>query len=315
MEEEKFKIKFESGAFSEDAKHTQRSNFGNDVVPFSTEIQRLSPLIDELDRYDDFGMLKNDLSNYKMTSSTGKYGIKYNKTVHERVDVINEHQKRAAEDFLKVLRGFGLLADVVGSGKTFEAGVVLSELALRGVIKNMLIVVPEQVLSSWIDVIEMKFGFGKGKLFVANDDLNSIFTQEEEFEILNLNGKRIFRPKKAIIVTYENFVKWKGAGKYSNDVLFDVIVVDEAHHLCEEQGLGANALYLLSSMMALKKSFGTTYCLLLSATPHSGNLANMFRLWYFIRCKGGNPDDFLKEGDDNRSEEYLKEQNYYKNFI
>ena len=101
MEEEKFKIKFESGAFSEDAKHTQRSNFGNDVVPFSTEIQRLSPLIDELDRYDDFGMLKNDLSNYKMTSSTGEYGIKYDKTVHERVDVINEHQKRAAEDFLK----------------------------------------------------------------------------------------------------------------------------------------------------------------------------------------------------------------------
>lgn len=98
-------------------------------------------------------------------------------------------------------------------------------------------------------------------------------------------------------------------------MLFDVIVVDEAHHLCEEQGSGAGALYLLSSMMALKKSFGTTYCLLLSATPHSGNLANMFRLWYFIRCKGGNPDDFLKDSDEHRSQEYLKEQEYYKNFI
>lgn len=315
MDELKFKIKFENGAFDEDAKHTQRSNFGNEVVPFSTEIQRLSPLIDELDRYDDFGMLKNDLANYKMTAATGEYGIKFDKTVHERVDVINEHQKRAAEDFLKVLRGFGLLADVVGSGKTFEAGVVLSELALRGVIKNMLIVVPEQVLANWIEVIEMRFGFGKGRLFVASDDLNSIFSNEEDFEILNLNGKRIFRPKKAIIVTYENFVKWKGTGKYSNDVLFDVIVVDEAHHLCEEQGSGAGALYLLSSMMALKKSFGTTYCLLLSATPHSGNLANMFRLWYFIRCKGGNPDDFLKDSDEHRSQEYLKEQEYYKNFI
>lgn len=62
----------------------------------------------------------------------------------------------------------------------------------------MLIVVPEQVLANWIEVIEMRFGFGKGRLFVASDDLNSIFSNEEDFEILNLNGKRIFRPKKQL---------------------------------------------------------------------------------------------------------------------
>ena len=36
--------------------------------------------------------------------------------------------------------------------------------------------------------------------------------------------------------------------------------------------------------MATKKKANSTYCVLLSATPHSGNLEKMFRLWYFIRC-------------------------------
>lgn len=314
MGNENFKIEFVGEPFSEDKKNTQRSNFGDDVVNYSKEIQFMNPLVEELDKYDDFSALKIDLNKYAKTSESGEYGIEYDAAIHERGVVIKEHQKKAAENFLKVLRGFGLLADVVGSGKTFEAGVVLSELAVRGVIKNMLIIVPEQVYDSWVDVIENKFGLGKGQLFKVGDDINKLFVNREDFEVINLNGKDIFRPKKAIIVTFEDFVKWK-KGPYQNDVLFDVIVVDEAHHLCEENGNGAKALYLLSSMMKLKKSFGTTYCLLLSATPHSGNLANMFRLWYFIRCKGGNPDDFLKESDDERSDEYVKEHNYYLNFI
>ena len=316
MSDEKFRVEFIGEPFSEDKKNTQRSNFGDDVVGFDKEIQKMNPLVEELDKYDDFSGLKIDLSKYAKTESSGEYGIQYDSGIHERGTVIKEHQKKAAENFLKALRGFGLLADVVGSGKTFEAGVVLSELAARGVIKNMLIIVPEQVYDSWVDVIENKFGLGKGQLFKLEDDVNKLFNNREDFEVINLNGKDIFRPKKAIIVSYENFVKWKkGSGQYQNDVLFDVIVVDEAHHLCEEKGSGAKALYLLSSMMALKKSFGTTYCLLLSATPHSGNLANMFRLWYFIRCKGGNPDDFLKDTDDLRSDEYRKEHDYYLNFI
>lgn len=65
---------------------------------------------------------------------------------------------------------------------------------------------------------------------------------------------------------------------------------------------------LLSLMMETKKKANMTYCLLLSATPHSGNLEHMFRLWYFIRCKGGNPGDFDEKDDKDRSADYNKEK-------
>jgi len=95
-------------------------------------------------------------------------------------------------------------------------------------------------------------------------------------------------------------------------VLFDVVVVDEAHHLCAEEGRYAKAMKLLSLLMQTKKKANSTYCVLLSATPHSGNLEKMFRLWYFIRCKGGNPDDFDIKEDKERTDEYRKEKLYYK---
>ena len=90
----------------------------------------------------------------------------------------------------------------------------------------------------------------------------------------------MFKPNSPIIVKTEDFVKWQPHA--IDNVLFDVVVVDEAHGLCEEEGENAQALKLLSIMMSTKKRAKKTYCVLLSATPHSGNLEQMFRLWYFI---------------------------------
>ncbi len=66
---------------------------------------------------------------------------------------------------------------------------------------------------------------------------------------------------------------------------------------------------LLSLLMVTKKRANSTYCVLLSATPHSGNLDKMFRLWYFVRCKGGNPDDFDVKDDKDRTIDYKKKKN------
>ena len=119
------------------------------------------------------------------------------------------------------------------------------------------------------------------------------------------------RPNRPIIVDVDIFSQWKYAEKF----LADVIVVDEAHHLSEEAGKYAGAMRLLSEMMQTKKKAEATYCLLLTATPHSGNLENMFRLWYFVRCKGGNPSDFDEKDDKDRTRQYREEKNYYKEYI
>lgn len=260
--------------------------------------------VEELDRYDDFDALKISNDKYARTANTGAYGIPYDASKHVDNSVIFKHQSVAAGAFLKDLRGFGLLADVVGSGKTFEAALILSELAVRGKLKSMLLVVPGQVYDGWIDVLEMQFGLGKGVLFEAKSHIKG----HADFLAAGIRFDKQNRPDRPIIVKMEDFASWDiGLASY----LFDVIVVDEAHHLCKEEGEYAKAMKLLSMMMQTKKRANTTYCLLLSATPHSGNLVNMFRLWYFIRCKGGNPNDFDEKDESRLSEEYKKEKEHY----
>ena len=302
--EKKYSIDCVDGAFDKDL---QQAGLSGEICAYDSTMAKMMECMEELDRYDDFATLKIDLNAYEKKDDKSEYGIK--KTyIHDEANskyVILPHQKTAAEKFLKELRGFGLLADVVGSGKTYEACIVLSELAARGKIKSLLLVVPEQVYDDWKGVLEIKFGMGKG---VLKEVKEARFGECDAVE-----GTDFIRPKSPIIVKAEDFANWEeGAIK---DVLFDAVVVDEAHHLCMEEGRYAKSMKLLSLMMETKKKANSTYCILLSATPHSGNLDKMFRLWYFIRCKGGNPDDFDEKEDKYRTDSYRKEKEYYKNNV
>ncbi|MDE7209433.1 MAG: DEAD/DEAH box helicase [Clostridia bacterium] len=291
----KFTLRCGDGAFDKDV---QRSKIAGEVRPFDAKMATLTKCAEELDRYDDFAELKIKPDVYK--NQGGKYGII--PLADKGGQTILKGQQSAVTIFLKELRGFGLLADVVGSGKTFEACAILSELAVRGKMQSLLLVVPSQVYDSWINVLENLFGLGEGVLLQVKDPE---FGECDEV----LDGY-VRRPKRPVIVKTEDFVKWNE--NQIKDALFDVVVVDEAHHLCTEEGEYAKAMKLLSLLMVTKKRANSTYCVLLSATPHSGNLDKMFRLWYFIRCKGGNPDDFDVKDDKDRTLDYKKEKEYYR---
>ena len=286
------KIKFMAGAFD---KSFERSGL-SDRKNFTKHVADMNKEASVLDRYDEFSELS--LSPSDFASDGGEYGIPEIKQIHSGRERLLPHQILATKAFLKELRGFGLLADVVGSGKTFEACSVLSELAAKGKISTALIIVPSQVYDTWIDVLEVKFGLGKGVLKEMKDTLDE--------DMLSRCENGMFKPNSPIIVKTEDFVKWQPHA--IDNVLFDVVVVDEAHGLCEEEGENAQALKLLSIMMSTKKRAKKTYCVLLSATPHSGNLEQMFRLWYFIRCKGGNPEDFDVKNDAVRTADYRNEK-------
>lgn len=306
MKEQKYEIKFTEAAFSADE---QRSNLQG-RRKYTRAVAAAQKDAEALDSCDDFRKLVIDPALYEKDQSG--YGIAFDRGVHRAGGgVILKHQQRAAESFLRDLRGFGLLADTVGSGKTFEAGVILSELAARGKVKSLMVVAPDQVYENWVSVLEGEFGLGKGVLFQVKKG-EEIPTLEE---VLHLTGVTrdggFIRPAKPIIVDADVFAQWT----YSPDLLIDVIVVDEAHHLCEDTGKYTGAMKLLSEMMQTKKRAEATYCLLLSATPHSGNLENMFRLWYFVRCKGGNPSDFEEKDDKERTAQYREEKKYYKDYI
>lgn len=295
------KIAFSAGAFD---KQVERSGI-HDRKKFTKRIDSMNKSVEVLDRYDDFSSMMLASSDFAKKKG-GKYGIEKRAFHFGANGVLLEHQQRAALAFLKDLRGFGLLADVVGSGKTYEACAILSELSAKGKISSMLLIVPSQVYNTWIFVLEKEFGLGEGVL-------KTVGSHVEEGELFERKEDGFYHPKFPLVVKAEDFAKWRETDLV--DVLFDVVVVDEAHNLCAEEGEYAKALKLLSVLMQTKKKARKTYCLMLSATPHSGNLASMFRLWYFIRCKGGNPADFDEVEDCARSENYNKEKAYYKEHI
>lgn len=285
----------------------------NTKKSYDSDVVDASKKVEALDRFDDFDRLYIGLDKYEKKPGS-IYGIP-RKKMHKKY-VIMDNQKAAAEAFLRERRGFGLLADVVGSGKTYEAGVVLSELAARNRIRSMLLIVPEVVLEHWKTVIEMYFGFGKDKLFRIELDSDGRINTDE-LHIQNVNNFQI--PKRPCIITYEDFIN---VNDEITNYLFDVIVVDEAHHLCvdninpSENEKNDDPMRKLSLMIQEQNKANTnfessTYCILLTATPHSGNLDNMFRLWYFVTCNGGNPDDFTKTNLENCSPAYKSEKERY----
>ncbi len=297
-----FKIEVLGGAFD---KNQQRATLNDEIKSFDGSIAGMNREVEVLDRYDDFAFPRIKPIQYKKEDGvTFGYGIDVNKEGGTHTVLWNP-QKKAAEMFLKELRGYGLLADVVGSGKTYEACVVLSELAIRDKVNSLLIVAPKDVCGNWVSVLENDFGLGRGNL-----------RKVKQFDEIKPRDCRqvgdFLSPSAPILVEAEDFAEWSDE---AGSMLFDVVVFDEAHHLCEEEGKFANCIRLLSLMMQTKRRANKTYCLLLSATPHSGNLENMFRLWYFVRCKGGNPEDFRVQEDATRTAEYKSEKRYYKETV
>ena len=68
-----------------------------------------------------------------------------------------EHQVNTAIAVLKRFRGRALLADEVGMGKTVEAGIIIKELLVRGIAKNVLVLVPAGLTSQWQEEMKYKF--------------------------------------------------------------------------------------------------------------------------------------------------------------
>ena len=69
-----------------------------------------------------------------------------------------EHQLQTAHAVIEKLNGRALLADEVGLGKTIEAGLILKEYLLRGMVKRVLILTPASLITQWQEELDVKFG-------------------------------------------------------------------------------------------------------------------------------------------------------------
>lgn len=161
------------------------------------------------------------------------------------------YQTETVKKVLKYFHGRVLLCDEVGLGKTIEAGMLIKEYLMRGMVRNILILTPAPLVSQWKEEMRTKFGIE----FLTTDD--------QEY----LNDPAGFWKERSIISSI-NIAKGNKNAPLISDQFYDLVVVDEAHHLKNRETLGWKLVN------QIKKRF----IFLLTATPVQNNLIELFNL-------------------------------------
>jgi superfamily II DNA or RNA helicase len=160
------------------------------------------------------------------------------------------------EPALAVLSGATrlLLADAVGLGKTIQAGLILSELRERGWIEHALIVCPAGLRDTWSIELASRFGIRAAIL-----DQTAIAER-----IASLPPGVNPWAGHAVAIASIDFIKRDEVLAALASEPIDLLIADEAHHLTPGTDRGAALSHLASR---------ATWCVLVSATPHSGDQA------------------------------------------
>ncbi|QLF92786.1 RNA polymerase-associated protein RapA [Pseudomonas sp. ABC1] len=167
------------------------------------------------------------------------------------------HQLHIAREVADRIAPRVLLADEVGLGKTIEAGLVIHRQLLSGRVGRVLILVPENLQHQWL--VEMRRRF----------NLEVALFDSERF--LQSDASNPFEDTQLALVALE----WLQDDEQAQDALFaagwDLLVVDEAHHLVWHPE-GASPQYQLVEQLAQV----TPGVLLLTATPEQLGLDSHF---------------------------------------
>jgi len=161
------------------------------------------------------------------------------------------YQVETVRKVLKQYRGRVLLADEVGLGKTVEAGMVLKEYILRGMAERILILAPASLVGQWRDEMATKF-----RIDCATSHDPLLRTDPAKFWA------------QPLVIASIAAARRKEQAEMLAGLNYDVVVVDEAHHLRDQ----ASASYRLVN--SLQKRF----LLLLSATPVQNSLLELYNL-------------------------------------
>ena len=172
------------------------------------------------------------------------------------------HQIRALARATAGSRVRYLLADEVGLGKTIEAGLIMRELKLRGVVRRTLVVAPKGLVNQW--VAEMRTHFAEEfRAFIPSDfpafrriaRADNVWRTCDQVvcpmdAVKPLDGRRGWSRERVAEHNRGRFEDLTAAG-------WDLIIIDEAHRLGRQHRSGS----------ALSTRSGTGGCRPLSAPP------------------------------------------------
>jgi len=174
-----------------------------------------------------------------------------------------------------------LLADEVGLGKTIEAGLVMRELKLRGLVRRTLVVAPKGLATQW--VAEMQTHFNESFQLVLGEDISALQRLAPDSDRRNTPWSMFDQ----VIVSLDSVKPMDKRRGWSAERLaeynrsrfedlvtagWDLVVVDEAHRL------GGSTDQVARYKLGRGLAEAAPYVLLLSATPHQGKTDAFHRL-------------------------------------
>lgn len=179
-----------------------------------------------------------------------------------------------------------LLADEVGLGKTIEAGMILHQQLISERANRVLIVVPETLLHQWL--VEMLRRFN---LYFSIFDQERCLAAEESTQQDNP-----FQTEQLVLCTLDFLVQHPHRYQQALAADWDLMVVDEAHHLQWSPTEASVEYECIEQLAAVTKGV-----LLLTATPEQ-----LGKQSHFARLRLLDPDRFPD------FETYLEEEKTYK---
>jgi len=171
-----------------------------------------------------------------------------------------------------------LLADDVGLGKTIEAGLVIQELLLRHRARSVVVVCPPSLALKWQVEMRDKFGLDfvivDSELLAATRRSHGLAANPFRLHprvIVSMAWLPSLRAQRLLRSVYADAADTSLARRFA----FDVLVVDEAHHVApaSPSAAGGRRGYAVDSHRTTATRALAERCehrLFLSATPHNG---------------------------------------------
>jgi ATP-dependent helicase HepA len=229
-------------------------------------------LASQVDSIDDFIMRTKILDlQYRIADSPVR-GY-----VGGRIDLI-PHQLYIANEISSRFVRRVMLADEVGLGKTIEACMILHRLIVSGRASQILIIVPESMVHVWFVELLRKFNL-----------LFTIIENDNEEAAINDNP---FVQSSLLLIGMNLFVSSKELTQHATHVDWDMVIVDEAHHLVE-----GSAAFDIVNLLSKK----TKDLFLLTATPqHYGEHNHFSRLRLLDPSRYTSFNEHCKEAEEHK---------------
>ncbi|RLQ21606.1 RNA polymerase-associated protein RapA [Seongchinamella sediminis] len=238
-------------------------------VQLTTPQQRL--LNGHFDKHEDFALRVATLEHTSRLQGSPARGLMGSRTslLHHQLYIANEVGQRYAPRVL--------LADEVGLGKTIEAGMIIHQQLLTGRASRALVLVPPSLLHQWLVEMLRRFNLHF-----------SLFDAERLAEMPEGNP---FEAEQLVLCSLDLFAGREDLQQLALAAGWDLVVVDEAHHLHWSEDEVGEDYRFVEALAACSAGL-----LLLTATPEQiGQASHFARLRLLDPSRFHDLDSFMAE--------------------